>query len=1019
MKKHVKRTLAVIMVIIMTVMAVPIGNFAGLDFATKASAADYKVGDVIEFGSYPQSKVTDTGLITVLNSLVTSWTSYGYYSGDGTVGSMQQSDFMKYADVTYKGKKYRSVYKTQGRPTYTYGKTSQNNGYPVQYWYEFSPIKWAVFDVENNLVISKIALDAQSFSNTIYRNGTNNNDTEKPIFANDYESSSIRSWLNEDFYNTAFSDSEQKQIQATLLDNSAYNNNTYFDGNATIDKVFLPSYNDFSYLGQLYRNKCRLLSHEGVAYAVDQGYGTSYDYGYGYRVFYSRTPADSSSRVCTCRCYDGSNNSSLSLNFENNVNVAYTYGIIPMMKLNLNTINDNITGTSGHYTYRDTGNNTCTIVKASPLLNGAVSIPNELNGLKVTSISENAFENCTRVTQLTIPSSMIYIDKNAFSDLLGLSDIYFKSGACAIFGGENTISPRAVIHSCDCAGTAVRSYSERYDKKYSPSIEQVRIIGTTDSCYRSICQNCYSSKDHKDHTAKNVGKMQFCSVCNFMLKTGVEAGIDKLLAVYPTGSYFTKSGKEYKDSDGSECYLQNIPERGGLPSGAEAYSNDCWSCCAFARYAYYVIFGESAAKAQAKTYSTASFSGAQVGDIVFMHKRGTGAGTGHWGVYLGYDNGKISIYDSNWEHGNQVIYGNKINLAKYSDTITVYHSNSYNQINMSTQAQTKKFVTIDAVFHCPIEITVSYNGETLSSAENKLKASFGTMKKNDDGSIALSLDYNDNYDFKVTGTGYGTMDVEATITTTDSDDINYKIYNVPITDVTSINVDTDKTSGALVFVADVDGDENDDTTYTVEKNETVYCDSLCKTDEDHELVQLIESHEASCVENGYTDSYFCIKCGKLITKPEVIPATGHSFGEWKITKAANCTEKGTEMRKCKLCGETEERIINAAGHKPIIDIAVEASCTKDGKTEGSHCSACGEVLIEQKNVPATGHTDDDNDTFCDTCGKQISNTNDPSKDDCDCMCHKSGFVGFFWKFIRVFYQIFKTNKTCKCGVNHY
>ena len=42
-------------------------------------------------------------------------------------------------------------------------------------------------------------------------------------------------------------------------------------------------------------------------------------------------------------------------------------------------------------------------------------------------------------------------------------------------------------------------------------------------------------------------------------------------------------------------------------------------------------------------------------------------------------------------------------------------------------------------------------------------------------------------------------------------------------------------------------------------------------------------------------------------------------------------------------------------HYPVTDPAVEATCTKDGLTEGSHCAGCGIVLEEQKVVPATGH----------------------------------------------------------------
>lgn len=42
-------------------------------------------------------------------------------------------------------------------------------------------------------------------------------------------------------------------------------------------------------------------------------------------------------------------------------------------------------------------------------------------------------------------------------------------------------------------------------------------------------------------------------------------------------------------------------------------------------------------------------------------------------------------------------------------------------------------------------------------------------------------------------------------------------------------------------------------------------------------------------------------------------------------------------------------------HTPVTDSAVAATCTKAGKTEGSHCSACGEVFVAQETVKATGH----------------------------------------------------------------
>ena len=47
-------------------------------------------------------------------------------------------------------------------------------------------------------------------------------------------------------------------------------------------------------------------------------------------------------------------------------------------------------------------------------------------------------------------------------------------------------------------------------------------------------------------------------------------------------------------------------------------------------------------------------------------------------------------------------------------------------------------------------------------------------------------------------------------------------------------------------------------------------------------------------------------------------------------------------------------MIQAKGHTPEEDPAVEATCTEPGKTAGSHCSVCGEVLVAQEVIQA-GH----------------------------------------------------------------
>ena len=45
-------------------------------------------------------------------------------------------------------------------------------------------------------------------------------------------------------------------------------------------------------------------------------------------------------------------------------------------------------------------------------------------------------------------------------------------------------------------------------------------------------------------------------------------------------------------------------------------------------------------------------------------------------------------------------------------------------------------------------------------------------------------------------------------------------------------------------------------------------------------------------------------------------------------------------------------------HQITIDAAVEPTCVEPGKSEGSHCTKCGEVLKAQEELAAKGHTEE-------------------------------------------------------------
>lgn len=187
-----------------------------------------RIDDYIYFGSYPQSEVKDSNLkksLTNIAGSTSSWQSYGYYIKG------YKSNFMVYKDVTYDGQKYRGVYFSQYRPRDPQVGSSldnsdqDDNGYRINtvYWFKYEPIKWKILSESGGsaYLCAVTILDAQSFHHT----------TEKTngYYANNYARSDIRVWLNNTFYDTAFSSSEKNAIKnnISLLSYASVTNSLY------------------------------------------------------------------------------------------------------------------------------------------------------------------------------------------------------------------------------------------------------------------------------------------------------------------------------------------------------------------------------------------------------------------------------------------------------------------------------------------------------------------------------------------------------------------------------------------------------------------------------------------------------------------------------------------------------------------------------------------------------------------------------------------------------------------------
>ena len=82
---------------------------------------------------------------------------------------------------------------------------------------------------------------------------------------------------------------------------------------------------------------------------------------------------------------------------------------------------------------------------------------------------------------------------------------------------------------------------------------------------------------------------------------------------------------------------------------------------------------------------------------------------------------------------------------------------------------------------------------------------------------------------------------------------------------------------------------------------------------------------------------------------------GHNYDAGTIIQESTCSETGMIKYICNICGNEKNDSISKKQHFINILEQVNPTCTEDGLTEGQKCSACGEILIEQKTVSKLGH----------------------------------------------------------------
>lgn len=152
---------------------------------------------------------------------------------------------------------------------------------------------------------------------------------------------------------------------------------------------------------------------------------------------------------------------------------------------------------------------------------------------------------------------------------------------------------------------------------------------------------------------------------------------------------------------------------------------------------------------------------------------------------------------------------------------------------------------------CPVDVSVSYNGETLSSdsASYNGETSFGSIQllgKDQDIKI-VTLDPNNTYDIELTGTDDGVMNYSVNYLNENDTIEDYRSFEeVPITPETNITSSTDNSDEEVALNIDTDGDGTVDEVWTAKKNES----GSVKQEEEPETEAATEPETSGSIDGG-------------------------------------------------------------------------------------------------------------------------------------------------------------------------
>ena len=280
----------------------------------------------VTFGLWPQTIIAEG--VTVDESKTKTVGSFTYYKG---------SDYEWYAKV------YEDAYGTNG-DYYKYSDgTPITKGGTTFHYFKVEPIKWRVLDDNYNSSGKKLLL-CESILAAVQWNSSGDRTP--------WENSELRTWLNNDFYNAAFTTDEKNKIWQTNVSNvkrttsdDARRDSSWSsdaggcpevsdNGNDTQDYVFLPSFQEttkasYGFDGWGAANAARRKSRIRNSNDYARAYKLMQEYGPGYSSYFTRSLGNHENSIGTGVrgwTYNGS--------YADCLNFNRYFGVVPAICVN-------------------------------------------------------------------------------------------------------------------------------------------------------------------------------------------------------------------------------------------------------------------------------------------------------------------------------------------------------------------------------------------------------------------------------------------------------------------------------------------------------------------------------------------------------------------------------------------------------------------------------------------------------------------------------------------------------------